>query len=501
MTEGRVEGLEGQIQQRRAKLDRLRGQGIEPFPARFHRSHTNADAVDKFVKSEATGGYKRPPKRRLAGRVTAQRVMGRMAFLDIQDGTGRVQINLRRDAVGDAQFDLLKELDLGDFVGVTGPLFRTRTGEVTVQVQQLTVLAKSLRPPPEKWHGLQNVELRYRQRYLDLIANAEVRKLFEVRSRIVSEMRRFLEERGFLEMETPILLTIPAGAMAQPFATHHNALSQGLFLRIATELHLKRLIVGGFDKVYEIGRIFRNEGLDTKHNPEFTTLESYEAYADYNDVMSMVEEMVSTLAQRVLGTQRVTFGDVEIDLTPPWRRIGLRQAVLDASGIDLMSEENRTVDGLRRSMERAGMTPQRGVSWPQLADKLIGDKVEPLLMQPTFLVDYPTEMSPLAKQKEGVPGLVERFEGFMGGMEVANAFSELNDPVEQRARMLAQEEARRQFANEDFDRLDEDFLVAVEHGMPPTGGLGMGIDRLAMLLTGQTSIREAILFPTLRSRE
>lgn len=501
MTESRIEGLEGQIQQRKIKTERLRSQGIDPYPGKFNRTHDIAQAITLFIKREKLGGYKSDPKRQIAGRLVAQRLMGKLAFLDIQDGSGRIQLSIRQENIGDKQFALLKELDLGDFIGVKGHLFRTRTEEITLQIGHLTVLSKALRPLPEKWHGLQNVEQRYRQRYLDLASNLEVRNIFQARSRIISYLRHFLDNRGFLEMETPMLLSIPAGAMAQPFSTHHNTLDENLFLRIATELHLKRLIVGGFDKVYEIGRIFRNEGIDTKHNPEFTTLESYEAYADYQDVMFMVEQMVSGLALELLGSYRVKFKDTEIDFTPPWRRLDLRQSVKDATGIDILSHECSTVDGLRRKMEEQNMTPQAGVSWSQLADKLISDRIEPQLQQPTFLIDYPTEMSPLAKQKINEPNLVERFEAFAGGMEIANAFTELNDPIEQRERMVGQEEARKMYATEDFDRLDEDFLVAIEHGMPPTGGLGMGIDRLTMLITGQESIRESILFPTLRNRD
>jgi len=424
------------------------------------------------------------------------RVMGKAAFLDLRDGSGRIQAHLRRDILDD-QYQLLKELDLGDFLGVTGPLFRTRTGEITVEAQELTILAKSLRPPPEKWHGLRDVEQRYRQRYVDLISNPEVKDAFVKRSRIISSIRAFLDGRGFMEVDTPVLVPVAAGALARPFITHHNTLNQDLYLRIATELYLKRLIVGGFDKVYELGRVFRNEGIDQDHNPEFTLLESYEAYSDYTDVMKMVEEMVSTVAMEVLGTNKVEFRKDTIDLAPPWQRLPLAEELHRRSGIQV--EEYADASTLADKMRELGVPVRVQESRGRLMDKLISTFVEPHLIQPTFLVDYPEEMSPLAKPKPGAPGYVERFEGFAAGMEIANSFTELNDPDLQRQRLMAQEETRLLYKEEEVDRLDEDFLTALEYGMPPTGGLGMGIDRLVMLLTGQTSIRDAVLFPQLRS--
>ncbi|MQF48565.1 lysine--tRNA ligase [SAR202 cluster bacterium AC-647-N09_OGT_505m] len=484
---------------RREKFTRLRSKGIEPFPNSYHRTHTVGEAIELFRSQEAKeGAQARTTPVALAGRIMSLRGMGRATFLNIQDASGHIQVHLRRDVL-EERYDLARDLDLGDFLGAAGPLFLTHTGEVTLEAQKLTFLAKSMRPLPEKWHGLSDVEMRHRQRYLDLITNEEARRNFRVRSQIISAMRRFLDSLGFMEVETPVLVPVAAGAMAQPFATHHNSLDMDLYLRIATELYLKRLIIGGLDKVYEIGRVFRNEGIDQDHNPEFTLLESYEAYADYNDMMVIVEEMVSTVAMEVLGTTKVQFGESTIDFAPPWRRLSLREEVKRCTGIDF--QDFQDAPALEEKMRAIGIHVDGRNSRGRLIDKLVTASVEPRLVQPTFLLDYPLEMSPLAKQKPNDPSLVERFEGFAGGMEIANAFSELNDPDEQRKRFLEQEDMRRTMdLEEDMDRLDEDFLLALEHGMPPTGGLGMGIDRLAMLLTGQESIREVILFPQLRER-
>ena len=388
-------------------------------------------------------------------------------------------------------------MDVGDFLGAQGPLFLTRTGEITLEAHEVSFLAKAMRPLPEKWHGLSDVEIRHRQRYLDLITNPEAKQNFQTRSRIIGAVRRFMDARGFMEVETPVLVPVAAGAMAQPFATHHNALDRDLYLRIATELYLKRLIVGGLDKVYEVGRVFRNEGIDQDHNPEFTLLESYEAYADYNDVMCMVEEMVCSVAQEVLGTAQVQYGDNVIDFTPPWKRVSLREEVQRSAGIDFQDFPDAAA--LEERIKELGIVAEGRSSRGRLIDKLVSACVEPQLIQPTFLLDYPLDMSPLAKQSPDDPTMVERFEGFAAGMEIANAFTELNDPDEQRRRFMEQE-ALRGLVDEDLDRLDEDYLLALEHGMPPTGGLGIGIDRLTMLLTGQQSIREVILFPQLRER-
>ena len=484
------------FESRLAKLDRLRERGVDPYPRRTERTHTSSEARALFEADEAT-----EHSVAVVGRLMTMRGMGRLTFSTLRDGSGDIQVSFARDRFDTDDYQALKDLDLGDFLGVSGTLYRTRTGEVTVQAASYSVLGKALRPPPEKWHGLRNVEQRYRQRYLDLMANDEVREIFVVRSAVVSAIRRFMEDRGFIEAETPVLVPVAAGAMAAPFVTRHNALDRQLFLRIATELNLKKLLVGGFEKVFEIGRIFRNEGIDAAHNPEFTTMESYEAYASYTDVMEMVESLVHHLAVLTHGKSTVMYDGQEIDLTPPWRRLSLIDAIREWSEIDLLSEEMRTADGLRAAMRERGLTPAEDSSWPQLADKLIGDIVEPRLVQPTFLLDYPIEMTPLAKATEQDARLVERFEGFIGGMEVANSFTELNDPIEQAARLRAQEENREQFRDEDFDRLDEDFVTAVEHGMPPAGGLGLGIDRLVMILTGQTTIREVVLFPQLRTLE
>lgn len=484
---------------RREKFERLRSKGIEPFPSSYHRTHTIGEAVAFFRSQEAKeGSQTRTVKVSLAGRIMALRGMGKATFLNMQDASGNIQVHLRRDIL-EQEYELARDLDLGDFLGAQGPLFMTHTGEITIEASQITFLSKAMRPLPEKWHGLSDVETRHRQRYLDLITNQEARHNFQVRSRIIGAMRRFLDTKGFMEVETPVLVPIAAGAMAQPFATHHNSLDMDLYLRIATELYLKRLIVGGLDKVYEIGRVFRNEGIDQDHNPEFTLLESYEAYVDYKDVMSMVEQMVSTVALEVLGTTQVQFGENVIDFAPPWRRVSLREEVQRCTGIDF--QESQDVAALEEKMRAIGIHVDGRSSRGRLIDKLVTASVEPQLIQPTFLIDYPLEMSPLAKQKPDDHSLVERFEGFAGGMEIANAFSELNDPDEQRQRFMDQEDMRKKMQlDEDMDRLDEDFLLAIEHGMPPTGGLGMGIDRLTMLLTGQESIREVILFPQLRKQ-
>jgi len=423
--------------------------------------------------------------------------MGKATFIDIRDSCGKIQVYFRGDSLGE-NYQLLKEFDIGDILGVSGRLFRTKSGEVTLEASDFSLLSKSLQPLPEKWHGLTDVEKRYRQRYLDLISNEEVGRIFAVRSRAIAAIRRFLDGRGFVEVETPVLHPTAAGALAHPFATHHRALDQDLFLRIATELYLKRLIIGGLDKVYEIGRIFRNEGISIKHNPEFTMLESYQAYADYNDVMNMVEEMVSYVAQEVLGTNRVSFAGNTLDFNPPWQRITLRDAIKEECGIDF--EETWELYSLREEMLKLGVASVEITSRGRLIDKLISTFVEPNLIQPTFVMDYPIELSPLAKRKPGSESLVERFEAFVGGMEIANAFTELNDPIEQRERFRQQEIIRAQLGDEEAERVDEEFLQALEHGMPPTGGLGLGIDRLVMLLTDQPSIRDVILFPQLRTK-
>ena len=487
------------LENRAAKLARIRANGLDPYPARFHRSYDTATATSLFEELEQND----PPHEKLqnvtlAGRITSIRDMGKAAFLDLRDASGVIQALLRQNNLKDG-FDLLKDLDIGDHLGVRGDLIRTRAGQVTIDAMELTVTAKVMRPLPEKWHGLKDVETRYRQRYLDLIANqGEVMPVFVLRSKVVRGIRRFLDDRGFLEVDTPILVPVAAGAHAKPFVTHHNALDQQLYLRIATELYLKRLIIGGFDKVYEIGRVFRNEGIDQDHNPEFTLLESYEAYADYNDVMEMVEQMVSTIAADVNGSTEVCIGDQAIDFAPPWQRVSLREELQKHSGIDLESFDD---DALRQKAGEMGIDTKVLESRGRLVDKLLSTFVEPHLIQPTFVLDYPEEMSPLAKAKPGAPGYVERFEAFAFGMEIANSYSELNDPKVQRERFEDQAEIQRLYENEDVDRQDEDFLTAMEYGMPPTGGLGIGIDRLVMLLAGQPSIRDVLLFPQMRTQQ
>ncbi len=481
---------------RRAKLERLIQRGIDPFPARFHRTHTTTEALDAFVESEATSGALGGAS--VAGRVTRMRRMGKASFMDIEDSAGRLQLFVRSDVVGEG-YSLIEETDLGDFVGASGALIRTKTGEVSLAVESLTFLAKALRPPPEKFHGLRDVEQRYRQRYLDLISNREVHEAMRARSRIISAVRAFFDARGFLEVDTPVLVPVPAGAMAQPFITHHKALDRELYLRIATELYLKRLIVGGMDKVYEIGRVFRNEGIDASHNPEFTTLESYEAYADYNDVMRLVETLVPQVALEATGGTSVEYGSEVIRLTGPWPRIPLRDAVEQYAGVNV--DDYPDAPSLADRMRELGTPATYAESRGRLIDKLVGTFVEPKLIQPAFLVDYPVEMSPLAKANPADTRYTERFEAFAAGMEIANSFTELNDPDVQRQRLIDQEELRKQYQGEDLDRLDEDFLTALEHGMPPTGGLGIGIDRLVMLLTGHTTIRDVMLFPQVRQTE
>jgi len=485
------------LENRVTKLARIRANGLDPYPVRFHRTFDSATATALFEELEETD----PPDERLqnislAGRITSMRTMGKAAFLDLQDASGSIQALLRQNNLEDG-FDLLKNLDIGDHLGVRGNLIRTRTGQVTIDALELTVTAKGMRPLPEKYHGLRDVETRYRQRYLDLIANQdEVMPVFVLRSKVIRGIRRFLDDRGFLEVDTPVLVPVAAGAHAKPFVTHHNALDQQLYLRIATELYLKRLIIGGFDKVYEIGRVFRNEGIDQDHNPEFTLLESYEAYADYNDIMEMVEQMVSTIAIEVSGSTKVIIGEDVIDFAPPWQRVSLREELEKRSGVDLESYND---DALRQKAGEVGIDTEVLESRGRLIDKLLSTFVEPHLIQPTFVLDYPEEMSPLAKAKPDSPGYVERFEAFAFGTEIANSYSELNDPKIQRERFETQAQIQRLYENEEVDRQDDDFLTAMEYGMPPTGGLGIGIDRLVMLLAGQPSIRDVLLFPQMRT--
>jgi lysyl-tRNA synthetase class 2 len=481
---------------RRAKLADLRSLGIEPYPARVprKRTHTAAEAVAAFQKGELAEGQVVS----LVGRLLTVRIMGKASFAHIEDGSGRVQVYVKRDVLGEEAYDnLFKHLiDLGDFISVTGTMFATRTGEITCEVRELALVSKALNPLPDKWHGLRDTETRYRQRYVDLLASSDVRQVFRTRAGIVTACRRYLDRNGFLEVETPVLQPIYGGAAARPFTTHHNQLDQELFLRISFELYLKRLLVGGYERVYEIGRDFRNEGISFKHNPEFTQLEFYEAYTDYHGIMRRTEEMIASVAEEVAGGLTIVFNGNEIDLAPPWRRVTLRDAIREATGIDYAGYPDAT--SLAQAMRAIGHVPEPGSSRGKLIDSLFGTHVEPALIQPTFVLDYPVEISPLAKKKPDDPTTVERFEFFIGGLELGNAFSELNDPVDQRARFVELREAMAG-ADENVHPLDADYLTALSYALPPTGGFGTGIDRLTMLFTDRQSIREVILFPHLRT--
>ncbi len=481
---------------RAAKVEALREGGRDPYPPRAARTCTAAD-VSRMVNLLPPGETEVPGADvDIAGRVVGRRDMGKATFLDIQDGSGRVQALLRQNHLGDDAYEALRLIDLGDFIGVHGVPMRTRTGQPTVSAATWTMLAKALHAPPEKFHGLADAETRQRRRYLDLMANEETRRTFAIRSKTISAIRRFLDGRGFLEVETPILQQSESGAAAKPFITHFNALDEDRVLRISLELNLKRLLIGGFERVYEIGRNFRNEGMSFKHNPEFTMIETYEAYADYLGVAAMVEQMVSSVAMEVLGTTRVTFREWEIDLAPPWRRVTFVDAMREWGGPDI--EQFSDAESLRAELAGRGIATPPTAGYGKLADEAMSHYIEPNLIQPTFLLDYPVELSPLAKRKPGNDRLVERFECFIGGFEFGNAYTELNDPIEQRARFDVQL-ALREAGDDEVELIDDDFLFALEHGMPPTGGFGMGIDRLIMILTGQTSIREVILFPPMKT--
>lgn len=483
--------LERITEQRLDSLSRIRARNVDPYPHSYRRSHTVQGAIALFEQQSDC-----PQSISLAGRVMAKRSMGKMSFLDINDGSGRIQLSLRFDTLGGERYEFLQYTDIGDILGAQGKLFRTKAGELTLEVSDFAMLSKSLRPLPEKWHGLADVEKRYRQRYLDLISNEDSRGIFALRSKIITAIRRFLDGQGFMEVETPVLHSHAGGALARPFVTHHHALDEDLYLRIALELHLKRLVIGGFDRVYEMGRVFRNEGVSVKHNPEFTLLECYQAYSDYNDMMRLVEEMFVNTTQMVLGNTKVVCRGTTIDFSLAWQKMGLREAIEHHCGIDF--EDHPDAASLRTRMIELGMEIDPAKGRGRLIDELLSTFVEPKLIQPTFLLDYPVEMSPLAKRKRGDDRLTERFEGFVGGMEVANAFTELNDPLEQRERFCQQ--LKEQVVDEEEEIADEDFLQALEYGMPPTGGLGMGIDRLVMLVAGQHSVREVILFPQLKTK-
>jgi lysyl-tRNA synthetase class 2 len=501
-------------QGRLEKIKQLRASQIEPYPTRAEVTHTTPRAIAEFEAAEkaASGdpAAAAPVVVTVAGRLRSLRPMGKIIFAHLEDGEGRIQLFFRQNDLGDERMDLLaKEFDLGDIVQATGKLFRTRTGEITIQVSEFKMLAKAISPLPAakdevvdgqviRHATLSDPEVRFRQRYADLAVNPDVRDIFRIRAGVVKSLREFLDNRDFLEVETPILQPIYGGAAAKPFVTHHNQLKQDLFLRISFELYLKRLLVGGLERVYEIGRDFRNEGVSYKHNPEFTQLEYYQAYSDYEKIMAQTEEMVAYVADKVLGTRVIRYNDQDIDLNPPWKRVELRQGVLDATGIDI--DQYQTAETLAGAMKEKGLKFNPKATRGKLIDGMLGDFLEPSFIQPTFLYDYPRDISPLAKNKPGNPQIVERFEGFIGGMELCNAFTELNDPLEQEARFL---EMGRAYTAEDEENnpLDEDYLRALAYGMPPTGGFGMGVDRLTMILTGHHSIREVILFPHLRSRD
>ena len=487
---GEPEGESGFIAERRQKLERLRSRGIDPFPHEFSDREDIAEV--RQAHEGLAPGIEAESHHRVAGRLTARRGHGGAAFLDLRDGSGQIQLHAREDLLGPDAFELLLELDLGDIVGVEGNAFATRRGELSLTVTRWRLLAKSLRPPPDKFHGLEDVETRYRKRELDLMANEATRELFRIRARTVAEVRRWLDEHGFVEVETPVMQPLYGGALARPFSTHYNALDRDFYLRIATELYLKRCVVGGIDRVYELGRDFRNEGISPKHNPEFTMLEWYEAYADYEKTARDLELLVSEVAQWVLGTMQIERDGETIDLTPPWRRVSLREAIREHTGLDIA--EHPTREALAAAMESE---PDPAEGWGKLVDGLLSKRVEPQLTRPTFVLDYPVELSPFAKAHRSEPGLVERWEAFVGGMEIANSFSELNDPDEQRRRFEQQaEEIRR--GDEEAQPYDEAFVEALEQGMPPTGGVGLGIDRLVMALSGASSLRQTILFPAMR---
>ena len=470
---------------RRAKLDKLRADGIDPFPHAF--PGVAPLAAVHAAHAALQHGEETDAKHRVAGRLAARRGQGKMAFLDLVDRSGRLQLQARADVLGPERHErLLTQVDLGDIIGIDGTALRTKRGEISLRIDDFTVLAKSLRPPPEKHHGLQDVETRYRRRELDLMANEEARELFIARAKVVTAVRRALDDDGFIEVETPVLQPLYGGALARPFTTHHNALDRTLYLRIATELYLKRCIVGGLERVYELGKDFRNEGLSTKHNPEFTMVEFYEAYADYNDVADRLEALVRAVAQKVGAVG-------PIDFEAPWRRVTLRDAICDRTGVDFTAHADR--DSLAAAIGDLMHTETR--TWPQLVDDLLSTFVEPELQQPTFVMDYPVELSPFAKAHRSQAGLVERWEAFCGGIEIANAFTELNDPDEQRARFESQARLAAE-GDEEAAPYDEVFVEALEQGMPPTGGVGLGIDRLVMALRDRSSIREVVLFPAMR---
>ena len=486
-----------QFQVRKEKLDLLRSKGLDPFGKRFDRSHLVSDIFDKYGELENEDLEGKNIAVTIAGRIMTKRGKGKAGFAHIQDISGQIQIYVRQDAIGPEQYEVFNIVDLGDIVGITGHVFRTKVGELSVKAEKFELLSKALRPLPDKFHGLKDVEQRYRQRYLDLITNDESKQTFITRSKIIRSMRNYLDNHGYLEVETPMLHSIPGGAAARPFITHHNALDADMYIRIALELHLKRLIVGGLEKVYEIGRVFRNEGVSTRHNPEFTMIELYEAYADYKDIMALTENLVAHIAQEVLGTTKIQYGEYEVDLTPQWKRLHMVDAIKEYTGADFWKE--MSVEEARSLAKEHGIEIKEHMDYGHIVNEFFEQRVEEKLIQPTFIYGHPVEISPLAKKNAEDPRFTDRFELFIVAREHANAFTELNDPIDQRERFEAQLKER-EHGNDEAHMMDDDFIESLEYGLPPTGGLGIGIDRLVMLLTNSPSIRDVLLFPLMRHR-
>ncbi|RDU34770.1 lysine--tRNA ligase [Neobacillus piezotolerans] len=491
------EELNDQLLVRREKMNEMRQKGIDPFGKKFDRNATAKSLIEQYGGLDKEELETKEVSVSLAGRVMTKRGKGKAGFAHLKDLTGQIQIYVRKDEVGDSQYDLFNSTDLGDIIGVTGTLFKTQVGELSIKVTEYTFLTKALRPLPDKFHGLKDVEQRYRQRYLDLIMSDESKATFVMRSLILQSMRRYLDEKGYLEVETPMMHSIAGGASARPFITHHNALDMELFMRIAIELHLKRLIVGGLEKVYEIGRVFRNEGVSTRHNPEFTMIELYEAYADYKDIMKLTENLIAHVAREVLGTTLVKYGDYEVNLEPEWKRLHMVDAIKEHTGADFWKE--MSVEEARALAKEHGVEITEHMLYGHIVNEFFEQKVEEKLIQPTFIYGHPVEISPLAKKNEEDPRFTDRFELFIVAREHANAFTELNDPIDQRERFEAQLKEREQ-GNDEAHEMDEDFIEALEYGMPPTGGLGIGIDRIVMLLTNSPSIRDVLLFPLMRHK-
>lgn len=491
------EELNDQLRVRREKMNALREKGLDPFGKRFDRSGSTQDLISVYGELEKEELDQKNVFVSLAGRVMTKRGKGKAGFAHIQDLSGQIQLYVRSDAVGEAQYEIFNTTDLGDIVGVTGTLFKTKVGELSVKVEEFILLTKALRPLPDKFHGLKDVEQRYRQRYLDLIMSQESKSTFITRSLIIQSMRRYLDSHGYLEVETPMMHSIAGGASARPFITHHNALDMQLFMRIAIELHLKRLIVGGLEKVYEIGRVFRNEGVSTRHNPEFTMIELYEAYADYRDIMSLTENLIAHIAQEVLGTTSIQYGEYDVDLKPEWKRLHMVDAIKEATGADFWQE--MSTEEARKLANEHNVEITEHMAYGHIVNEFFEQKVEETLIQPTFIYGHPVEISPLAKKNEEDPRFTDRFELFIVAREHANAFTELNDPIDQRERFEAQLKER-ELGNDEAHEMDDDFIEALEYGMPPTGGLGIGIDRVVMLLTNSPSIRDVLLFPLMRHR-